>query len=129
MASGRWLWTVDYNYMDWSRNVSSRTSADYENQHRVNLGGNYTLNSRRPRSAEIMLGVGYGNSYISMKDRKLNYLEASAGVCIPIRYSYLSLGGTWRQQMNRDRRVMQESRWSLNLNLTFGERISKSKIK
>ena len=129
MATGRWLWTVDYNYMDWSRNVSSRTSADYENQHRVNLGGNYTLNSRRPRSAEIMLGVGYGNSYISMKDRKLNYLEASAGVCIPIRYSYLSLGGTWRQQTNRDRRVMQESRWSLNLNLTFGERISKSKIK
>lgn len=76
-----------------------------------------------------MLGVGYGNSYISMGGGKMNYLEVSAGVSIPVRYSYLSLGAAWRQQMNRDRRVMQESRWSLNLNLTFGERISKSRLK
>ena len=59
----------------------------------------------------------------------MNYLETSAGVSIPIRYSYLSLGVSGRQQMDRDKRVMQESRWSLNLNLMFGERISRSKIK
>ena len=129
MSTDRWLLTADYNYTDWSRNTSSYTSANYENQHKVNLGCSYTLHSRRPRSTEIMWGAGYGNSYISMKGKKMNYLEASAGVSIPIRHSYLSLGTTWRQQMNRDRRVMQESRWSLNLNLTFGERISKSKIK
>lgn len=64
-----------------------------------------------------------------MRGRKMNYLEASAGISIPIRYSYLSVGVSWRQQMNRDSRVMQECRWSLDLNLTFGERISKSKIK
>lgn len=93
------------------------------------LGGSYKVDAQRTRSPEIMLGVGYGNSYISMRKRKMNYLETSAGVSIPIRYSYLSLGVSWRQQMNRDKRVMQESRWSLNLNLTFGERISRSKIK
>ncbi len=129
LATGRWLLTADYNYMDWSRNTSSYTSVDYVNQHKVNLGGSYKVDARRTRSPEIMLGVGYGNSYISMRKRKMNYLETSAGVSIPIRYSYLSLGVSWRQQMNRDRRVMQESRWSLNLNLTFGERISRSKIK
>lgn len=129
MTTEHWLLTADYNYTDWSRNASSYASIDYENQHKVNLGGSYTLNSRRPRSTEVMFGVGYGNSYISMKDEKMNYLEASAGISIPIRYSYLSLGVTWRQQMNRNPRVMQESRWSLNLNLTFGERISISKIK
>lgn len=129
MTTEHWLLTADYNYTDWSRNASSYASIDYENQHKVNLGGSYTLNSRRPRSTEVMFGAGYGNSYISMKDEKMNYLEASAGVSIPIRYSYLSLGVTWRQQTNRNPRVMQESRWSLNLNLTFGERISISKIK
>ena len=128
MTTEHWLLTADYNYTDWSRNASSYASIDYENQHKVNLGGSYTLNSRRPRSTEVMFGAGYGNSYISMKDEKMNYLEASAGVSIPIRYSYLSLGVTWRQQINRNPRVMQESRWSLNLNLTFGERISISKI-
>ena len=128
LSAGRWLLTADYNYTDWSRNESSYTNSGYENQHRMNLGGSYALFPRRPRSTELMLGIGYGNSYINMKDKKLNYLEASAGISIPIRYSYLSLGATWRRQMNKDSRVMQESRWSLNLNLTFGERISKSKI-
>lgn len=129
LGTGHWLLTAEYNYTDWSRNTSSHTGIGYENQHRMNLGGCYTLYPRRPRSIELMTGIGYGNSYIHMRGRKMNYLEASAGISIPIRYSYLSVGVSWRQQMNRDSRVMQECRWSLDLNLTFGERISKSKIK
>ena len=129
LGTGHWLLAAEYNYTDWSRNTSSHTGIGYENQHRMNLGGCYTLYPRRPRSIELMTGIGYGNSYIHMRGRKMNYLEASAGISIPIRYSYLSVGVSWRQQMNRDSRVMQECRWSLDLNLTFGERISKSKIK
>lgn len=129
MMAGRWLLTADYNYMDWGRNTSSYASAGYENQHKVNVGGSFTVNPRRPRSAEIMLGAGYGNSYISMRKERMNYLDVSAGVSFPIRYSYLSLGASWRRQMNPARGVMQESRWSLNMNLTFGERISKNRIK
>ena len=129
LGTGHWLLAAEYNYTDWSRNTSSHTGIGYENQHRMNLGGCYTLYPRRPRSIELMTGIGYGNSYIHMRGRKMNYLEASAGISIPIRYSYLSVGVSWRQQMNRDSRVMQECLWSLDLNLTFGERISKSKIK
>ena len=129
MSTDRWLLTADYNYMDWSRNTSTDSSYGYENQHKIIVGANYNLHPRRPRSTELMLGLGYGNSYINMKGRDMNYLEASAGISIPVRYSYLSLGVTWRQQMNRDIRVMQESRWTLNLNLTFGERISRSRIR
>ena len=129
MSTDRWLLTADYNYMDWGRNTSTDSSYGYENQHKINVGANYNLHPRRPRSTELMLGLGYGNSYINMKGRDMNYLEASAGISIPVRYSYLSLGVTWRQQMNHDIRVMQESRWTLNLNLTFGERISRSRIR
>lgn len=129
MTTNRWLLTADYNYLDWSRNTSSYTSMKYQNQHKVNLGGIYTTNTRLPRSTELMGGIGYSDSYIMLKGGKMQYLEASAGVSFPIRYSYLSLGATWRKQLNSRSNMMQESRWSVNLNLTFGERLSKSKLR
>ncbi|MCD8183002.1 MAG: hypothetical protein LUE99_07765 [Bacteroides sp.] len=129
MMTERWTATVDYNYMDWSRNSSSYTSMKYENQHKINAGGIYTTNPRLPRSTELMAGLGVSNSYISLKGGKMNYLEASIGASFPIRYSYLSLGATWRKQMNSRSNLMQESRWSINLNLTFGERMSRSKLR
>lgn len=129
MTTNRWVLTADYNYLDWSRNTSSYTSMKYQNQHKVNLGGIFTTNPRLPRSTELMGGVGYSDSYIMLKGGKMQYLEASAGVSFPIRYSYLSLGATWRKQLNSRSNMMQESRWSVNLNLTFGERLSRSKLR
>ena len=129
MTTARWIVTADYNYLDWSRNSSSYTSMKYENQHKLNLGGAYITNPRLPRSTELMGGVGISNSYINLKGGKMRYLEASVGASFPIRYSYLSLGATWRKQMNSRNNLMQESRFSVNLNLTFGERVSKSKLK
>lgn len=129
MTTNRWVLTADYNYLDWSRNTSSYTSMKYQNQHKVNLGGIYTTNTRLPRSTELMGGIGYSDSYIMLKGGKMQYLEASAGVSFPIRYSYLSLGATWRKQLNSRSNMMQESRWSVNLNLTFGERLSRSKLR
>ena len=120
---------ADYNYLDWSRNTSSYTSMKYENQHKMNIGGIYTTNPRYPRSTELMGGVGFSNSYINLRGGKMKYLEISAGASFPIRYSYLSLGATWRKQINSRSSLMQESRFSVNLNLTFGERISRAKLK
>mgnify|MGYP000447101368 CR=1 FL=1 len=59
----------------------------------------------------------------------MQYLEASVGASFPIRYSYLSLGATWRKQLNTRSNLMQESRFSLNLNLTFGVKDFESKTK
>ena len=59
----------------------------------------------------------------------MQYLEVSAGASFPIRYSYLSLGATWRKQINSRSSLMQENRFSVNLNITFGERISRSKLR
>ena len=101
----------------------------YENQHKMNIGAIYTTNPRYPRSTELMGGVGFSNSYINLRGGKMKYLEISAGASFPIRYSYLSLGATWRKQINSRSSLMQESRFSVNLNLTFGERISRAKLK
>lgn len=129
MTTERWVATADYNYLDWSRNTSSYTSIKYENQHKLNIGGTYITNPRLPRSTELMGGIGLSNSYINLRGGKMQYLEVSAGASFPIRYSYLSLGATWRKQINSRSSLMQESRFSVNLNITFGERISRSKLK
>lgn len=129
MTTGRWVATADYNYLDWSRNTSSYTSMKYENQHKLNIGGTYITNPRLPRSTELMGGIGLSNSYINLRGGKMQYLEVSAGASFPIRYSYLSLGATWRKQINSRSSLMQESRFSVNLNITFGEKISRSKLK
>lgn len=129
MTTGRWVATADYNYLDWSRNTSSYTSMKYENQHKLNIGGTYITNPRLPRSTELMGGIGLSNSYINLRGGKMQYLEVSAGASFPIRYSYLSLGATWRKQINSRSSLMQESRFSVNLNITFGERISRSKLR
>lgn len=129
MTTERWVATADYNYLDWSRNTSSYTSMKYENQHKLNIGGTYITNPRLPRSTELMGGVGFSNSYINLRGGKMQYLEVSAGASFPIRYSYLSLGATWRKQINSRSSLMQESRFSVNLNITFGERISRSKLR
>lgn len=128
MTTERWVATADYKYVDWSRNISSYTSMKYENQHKINVGGIYITNPRLPRSTELMAGMGVSNSYINLKGGKMYYLETSMGVSFPIRYSYLSLGATWRKQMNSRNNMMQESRWSINLNLTFGERLWRTKV-
>lgn len=129
MTTERWVATADYNYLDWSRNTSSYTSMKYENQHKLNIGGTYITNPHLPRSTELMGGIGLSNSYINLRGGKMQYLEVSAGASFPIRYSYLSLGATWRKQINSRSSLMQESRFSVNLNITFGEKISRSKLK
>lgn len=128
-TTSRWLLTADYNYTDWSRNTSSSTAMQYNNQHKLNLAGVYITNPRLPRSVELMGGVGFGSSYIKLRGGTMNYIDANVGVSFPIRYSYLSLGATWRKQINKSNSLMQENRLSLNLNLTFGERLAKFKLK
>ncbi|MCI1648634.1 MAG: hypothetical protein LKI29_09910 [Bacteroides sp.] len=129
LTTERWVLTADYNWLNWSRNSSSSTLVEYQNQHKINVGGIYILHPRNSRSAELMGGIGFNNSYITLKNGKMTNLEISTGISFPIRYSYLSLGATWRKQMNNHKNLMQENRISINLSLTFGEKISRFKLK
>lgn len=129
MTGRRWILTADYNYVDWSKSSTTYTSMTYENQHKINVGGVFITKPRMQRSMEYMAGLGFSNSYISLKNGKMYYLEASVGTSIPIRYSFIGLGLTWRQQVNSREGMMQEGKVILNVNMTFGERISKSKLR
>lgn len=124
----RWVVTGDYTWMQWSRNPSSITSVKYIDQHRGNVGVVYVTSPRKPRSTELMLGAGYSNSYIRLKQGKMYNFDISAGAAFPLRETVVSLGVTWRRQMNTRSSLMQESRLSLNLNITFGEKLSRGKI-
>ncbi|MCD8310287.1 MAG: hypothetical protein LUB83_03620 [Prevotellaceae bacterium] len=124
-----WVLAADYNYLDWSKNASSYTSMLYENQHKVSLGATYITEPRMPRSRELMAGLGYSNSYIDLKGGKMNYLEANVGASFPIRYSFLSVAAGYRKQINSRKNLMQEDRITLNVNFTFGERISRAKLR
>ncbi len=124
----RWTVTGDYSWMEWSRNSSLESTVKYIDQSRTNLGSIYVLDPRKPRSLELMLGVGYSNSYVKLKGGKMYNLDLSAGVTIPIRETTISVGMTWRRQMNTRSNMMQESRLMLNLNVTVGERLSRGKI-
>ena len=124
----RWVLTGDYSWTQWSRNPSSVSSVKYIDQHRGNLGVVYVTAPRKPRSTELMMGLGYSNSYTLLKQGKMYNLDISAGAAFPLHETTVSLGVTWRRQMNTRSSLMQESRLSLNLNITFGERLSRGKI-
>lgn len=125
----RWVLTGDYNWRQWSRNQSSNVSVKYIDQHQLNLGAIYVTRPEiiRP-SMEIMAGAGFSNSYIELSKGKMYNLDLNAGIAIPIRESILSIGINWRKQLNTRSNLMQESRFTLNFNLTFGERILRLKI-
>ncbi len=124
----RWTVTGDYSWTQWSKNSSLSSSVKYIDQTRANVGSIYVVDPRKPRSLELMLGVGYSNSYVRLKGGKMYNLDLSAGVVIPIRETTLALGVTWRKQMNTRSNLMQEDRFMLNLNVTVGERLSRGKI-
>lgn len=126
--SKRWVLTGDYTWTQWSRNHSSVTSVKYIDQHRANFGAVFIIPSRKPHPVELMMGAGYGNSYVVLRQGKMYNLDMNIGAAFPIRESVVSLGVTWRKQMNSRSNLMQEDRLSLNLNITFGEKLSRGKI-
>lgn len=124
-----WTLTADYHYIDWSRNVSKDSQYRYENQHKLSFGTLYTTEPRKPRSIELMGGASFSNSYISLRGGKMYYAEINAGASFPINDSFLSIGIGWRRQLNSRSNLMQENRLNIHLNLTFGEKLWKSKLK
>lgn len=129
MTTPRIVLTADYNWIDWRKNNSSGVQGMYDNQHKANLGCIYVVHPKKTRSVELMAGIGYSNSYIMLKNGKMSYLEANAGISIPILYSFLGVSAFYRKQLNSRQNLMQETRVGMNLNITFGERISRFKLK
>lgn len=124
-----WLISCDYNYINWKKNKTNDPNICFEKQHKINIGSLYKLKPEYPETTELLWGVGVSNSYLNIYNGKMYYLEASGGVNIPIRKSVISLGISWRKQINNKSYLMQENKLSLSLSLTFKEKRSISKIR
>ena len=130
MATERWVLTADYNYLDWSRNSSSYTSMKYENQHKVNIGGSYITKPRLARSTELMGRNRVSATPYIQSERREDAVSGSQcrgelphPVLLSFAGRHLAETTEHTQQSDAGKPIQPES------DLTFGERISRAKLK
>lgn len=125
----RWMATVDYKYLDWSRMQSSQSYVNFENQHRSSLGGKYTLGNVYRNPVSLLLGTGISNSYIVIQKKKATDYYVSTGLNLQLRdNNVLSIGLKYKGQMKIPNGMQRENSLSLFLNITFSERTYRAKI-
>ena len=126
----RWMASIDYKFVDWSRLESSHSSISFRNQHRLMLGGSYTLGNPYSKPVRLLLGAGMGNSYISVHDKTTTNYYLSTGLNFEFRSrSTLSLGVKYTDQLKVNSGRFKEQKLSFFLNLTFSEKTYKAKLK
>lgn len=125
----RWMATMDYKYIDWSRMESSQSNVSFENQHRLSLGGKYTLGNVYRNPVSVLLGAGIGNSYIVIQKKKATDYYVSTGLNFGLRNNnVLSVGLKYKGQMKVPNGMQRENSFSLFFNITFSERTYRAKI-
>lgn len=126
----RWMASIDYKFVDWSRLESSHSSISFRNQHRLMLGGSYTLGNPYSKPVRLLLGAGMGDSYISVHDKTTTNYYLSTGLNFEFRSrSTLSLGVKYTDQLKVTSGRFKEQKLSFFLNLTFSEKTYKAKLK
>lgn len=127
--SPRWMATLDYKYIDWSRMQSSQSNISFENQHRLSLGGRYTLGNVYRNPVSLLVGAGINNSYIVIQQKKATEYSLSTGLNFGLRNNnVLSFGLKYKGQMKVPNGMQRENSLSLFLNITFSERTYRAKI-
>ena len=125
----RWMATIDYKYVDWSRMQSSQSNVSFEKQHRLSVGGRYTLGNVYRNPVSILLGTGINNSYIVIQKKKATEYYVSTGLNFGLRNNnVLSIGLKYKGQMKIPNGMQKENSLSLFLNITFSERTYRAKI-
>lgn len=128
--SQRWIATAEYKYMDWSKMKSVKSGIKYDNQHKVSLGASYTVGNIYKLPKQIMLGAGYYNSYVVIKNEKPQNYYISAGMGFTMQNSStVSFGIKYNDQFNVSASTQKERMFSLFLNVAFSERSYRSKIR
>lgn len=125
----RWMATIDYKYIDWSRMESSQSNVSFQNQHRLSLGGKYTPGNVYRNPVSLLLGTGISNSYIVIQKKKATDYYISTGLNFGLRNNnVLSFGLKYKGQMKVPNGMQKENSFSLFLNITFSERTYRAKI-
>lgn len=126
----RWMASADYKFVDWSRLESSRSSVSFHNQHRLMLGGSYTLGNPYRKPVRLLLGAGIGNSYLSIQNKTTTNYYLSTGINFEYRSrSTLSLGVKYTGQFKVSSGRFQGQKLAFFLNITFSEKTYRAKLK
>ena len=126
----RWMASADYKFVDWSRLESSRSSVSFHNQHRLMLGGSYTLGNPYRKPVRLLLGAGIGNSYLSIQNKTTTNYYLSTGINFEYRSrSTLSLGVKYTDQFKVSSGRFQGQKLAFFLNITFSEKTYRAKLK
>ena len=122
--------SADYKFVDWSRLESSRSSVSFHNQHRLMLGGSYTLGNPYRKPVRLLLGAGIGNSYLSIQNKTTTNYYLSTGINFEYRSrSTLSLGVKYTDQFKVSSGRFQGQKLAFFLNITFSEKTYRAKLK
>lgn len=125
----KWMVTLDYKYIDWSRMQSSHSYISFENQHRLSVGGRYTLGNVYRNPVSLLAGAGINNSYIVIQKKTATGYYMSTGLNLGLHNNnVLSIGLKYKGQMKAPSGMQRENGLSLFLNITFSERTYRAKI-
>ncbi len=121
--------TVEYKYMDWSKMKSNQSIIRYDNQHRIGVGINYNIAKKHGRPVQLMVGAGYYNSYVVIKKEKPQNYYISTGLAFTTSaQNTLTIGVKYNDQFNIASSSQKERIYSIFLNLSFSERVSRRKL-
>lgn len=126
----RWDAAIEYKYVDWGRMQSNRSIVRYQNQHKLSIGGGYTVGNIYRRPVKLLLGTGVSTSYVVIqnKEAKNFYISSGANIVLPAG-NILSLGIKYNNQFSLSPGMQHEKGIALYLNLSFWERTYRSKLK
>ncbi|WP_321436926.1 hypothetical protein [uncultured Bacteroides sp.] len=125
----RLTFTADYKCTQWSVMKSSNSSVKFNDQQQLNLGAEFLAGNLFENPWHYMIGTGFSNSYVVIKDKKPLNSYISAGLGIPVMTgNLLSFGVKYNTQSGSNTGTQRVQSLSFFLNLTFNERTPRSKI-
>lgn len=128
--STRWIATAEYKYMEWSKMKSLQSTIRYDNQHRIAFGAGYTIGKLYKLPKQIMVGAGYYNSYIVIKNEKPQNFYVSAGMGFTTQSnSIISFGIRYNDQFNVSGNTQKERVFSAFLNIVINEKLYRPKLR
>ncbi len=128
-TTSRWTLAADYKYLDWSQMESKQSGISFQNQHLGKVGVCWLTGEAYRSPIELMAGAGFSNSYVVVRNKEVKAYYGSVGVGVPVRGNIVTVGLKYLGETQGGPGVQREQSVSMYLNLTFGERMSKSKLR
>lgn len=128
---GRWMFTADYRFYDWSKTevMTSESNVRYQNQNTLMLGAQHAFGNLYRYPVKVQMGAGVSNSYVVISGKKAENYYVSAGLNFMFKGGNgLGIGFKYKDQFNSSKNMQKDRALSMYLNVSFSERVWRSKI-